>query len=188
MKRILCITTALVALAAAAPIAQADDDATATHSIAFQAHYDDDGGLATPHTCTTATPGFCQLRYESFPKWSGAFVGTSRATAYGSFDPVTQELHGVVWEYFPQVTVAGCGTGTMMWRGAITIRAREQDPTTGGVIGGGTWTYVRGSGTGDLAGIRSGRFDSKHVVFKLPFMENHDNALGSLVCKSPTGR
>ncbi|MDP9182414.1 MAG: hypothetical protein M3P04_06510 [Actinomycetota bacterium] len=180
MKRILCVSAALVVLAAGAPLANATSPGTRT--IAIKAHYDDNGALATPHTCSLTIPGFCQLRYGSFPKWSGTFVGTGSNDAYGSVDPMTQELHAIIWEYFPQVTVAGCGSGTMMWRGEATFTRAEQDPTTGGVVGHATWTYVKGSGTGDLARIKSGHFSSKHIVFKLPFFENHDDGIGSLVC------
>ncbi|HUR77910.1 MAG TPA: hypothetical protein VMZ22_08175 [Acidimicrobiales bacterium] len=182
---------ALVLLAAA--VVAVAPGASASHGpasgiITINSHYDDDGALITPHTCSTATPGLCQFTYASMPKWTGTFTGTSSNHAYGSFDPMTQEVHGVVWEYFPEVTVAGCGKGTMMWRGEIEMTPGEQDPTTGGMVGHGTWTYVAGSGTGDLTKIVSGTFTSDHVVFKPPFMENHDDAVGTLICRNRSAR
>lgn len=190
MRRTLSIAVALlVAGLAAAPSATASRKPWGgARTIAIQSHFDDQGGLITPHSCSTDTPGLCQFTFSSKPTWSGTFTGTSINHSYGTFNPLTQEVHGEIWEYFPEVTVDGCGTGTMVWRGEIVMKPGEQDPTRGGIVMQGTWEYVKGSGTGGLANIESGTFTMKDGVFKPPFMENHEDAVGSLVCGSGAGR
>lgn len=185
--RVPALALALLALVTAAPHAGAADRAVA-RTIAIDTRFDDEGGMTSLHTCSVDIPGLCQLTFSSAPVWTGTFTGTSLNRAYASYDPLTQELHAVVWEYFPEVTVAGCGTGTMMWRGEIVMTSEDQDPTAGGIVLDGTWNYVRGSGTGDLANITSGTFNSKDTVFTLPFWENHDDATGSLVCRTRRAR
>lgn len=185
--RVLVLALAFTAVVAASPGALAGER-WVSRSIAINSHFDDQGGLITPHTCSTDTPGLCQFTFSSAPVWTGTFTGTSLNRAYGTFNPLTQEVHGVIWEYFPEVTVEGCGTGTMMWRGEIVMKPGDQDPTTGGIVMQGTWKYVRGSGTGALANIASGIFHMQDGVFKPPFMENHEDAVGSLVCKTRRAR
>lgn len=188
MRRIICIAALLAfgsVAAAPAVVAGPPADRSVSRTIAIKTRFDDQGGFISPHTCSTDTPGLCQFTFTSSPAWTGTFTGRSLNRAYGSFNPLTQEVHGVIWEYFPEVTVAGCGTGTMMWRGEIRMTPGNQDPTTGGIVMDGTWEYVQGSGTGGLANIESGIFTSEDMVFRLPFMENHEDAVGSLVCKVP---
>jgi hypothetical protein len=173
---------ALLLIVAAVPGARADGH-PAYRTVAIDTHYDDQGSVILPHTCSVSIPGLCEFTFSSKPRWTGTFTGTSINHAYGSFNPLTQSVEGEIWEYFPEVAVAGCGAGTMMWHAVFEMTPGEQDPTTGGVVGHGTWSYVRGSGTGGLAAIRSGLFTAEHVSFQLPFMENHDKAVGSMVCR-----
>lgn len=181
----------LIALGTSSPATAAGKKKTsakktsATRTITFQAHYDDIGGVLMPQACGVSQPGLCTVALRGQVKWTGGLVGVSEYQAYAHFNPTTMAFEtDNVWENFVSVTVPGCGTGSMMWHGHVEVTAGEQDPTTLALIGHGTWNYVPGTGTGGLAKMVRGTFDAKQIRFQPPFMENHGDVTGTLVCRT----
>jgi hypothetical protein len=136
-----------------------------------------------PQSCGVDQPGVCTFTFSGEAKWTGSFVGTSEYHAYIRFNPRTQTLESTdIWEHFVAVDVPGCGRGSMMWHGSGGATAAEQDPSTGKVSGHGTYTHVHGTGTGDLATVDRGSFETSGMRFQPPWMENHGDANGTIVC------
>lgn len=153
-------------------------------TLTFHAHIDDIGFLVYPQSCSIGQSGICAFTTTGEAEWTGDFDGTSVYRQTGHFDPATRAYQAKVWEKFESVKVAGCGTGSMMWRGTGTVTAEEQDPLSGKLIGHGKWNHVPGTGTGDLAGVVAGSITLDRIEFTPGTWENHADVTGTIVCRS----
>lgn len=181
MKRILGLTSVLALLLTTAPHASAATRPART--VHIDATFNDNGGTVYPRSCSLDQPGLCSFMITGEASWSGDIQGWSIYRAFGYFDPATGSVQSEnLWEHFVEAHVNGCGDGTMMWHSNFSITPQEQDPTSGQIVGSGTWIYVRGSGTGDLDGMVAGSLEVKGTRFAPPFFINHGEAHGTIQC------
>jgi hypothetical protein len=186
MKRLISMAVLGGLLFAAVPDAGARrlENQNGYKTIHFTTTEDDIGFVTYPQSCGVNQAGFCNVTSSGETQWSGDFEGASLYHQVGHFDPQSMSYRARSWDRFVSVTVAGCGTGTMTWYGVGVASAEEQDPTTGKLIGHGTWEYVPGSGTGDLANVVSGTMTFDHIEFAPGTWENHEEVTGTIVCRS----
>jgi hypothetical protein len=186
MKRLISAALLGGLLLATVPNAQAlpPEDKGGLKTIHFTTVEDDIGFMTYPQSCGVNQAGFCSITSSGQTDWSGDFEGSSLYHQTGHFDAQSTSYRAESWDWFVSVTVAGCGTGNMIWEGVGVASAQEQDPTTGKVIGHGTWNYVPGSGTGDLANVVSGTMTFDHIEFAPGTWENHEKVTGTIVCRT----
>lgn len=99
----------------------------------------------TPAEATTSEKGMGVSRYEIVKDWTGDFAGTSRGEMLTSFTESTGAMAYVAME---QVT------GTLHGKTGTFYLAHKATMTKGDTASGEmSIVIVRGSGTGDLAGI-----------------------------------
>ena len=129
-------------------------------------------------------PDGCMLTFtggtkELGPGLLGSTVYDGKAGYGGSVD------HNVRWEVTETFTgsVAGCGTGTLVWHGSGYGDLVRINPMTLGFPLYGTVRIVPGSGTGGLTGI-TGTF-TVDAQATLPFAAQSGTISGDVRCKSP---
>jgi len=148
MRRKALCAALVLATVASMSIAHAEGQKT----IQIRAHFDDRGATPMPQSCWIDHEGVCTFVLTGSAHWSGTFAGNSDYRIYGHFDPTTMSVvTDDIWEHFTTVSVQGCGRGSMLWHGELTVTPQEQDPTTGQMRGHGTWTFEKGTGTGALS-------------------------------------
>ena len=184
LRRLLvCAALAFTASVAFAPASSASSK---TVNLAGT-RYDDDGWVNWwPQSCSVS--GVCTFKGDGIVQWSGAFTGISQYTVYLSYNPSTNLITDSTWERFTG-NLAGCGYGSFLTHQTKSFTwddvVRYQDPTTGKLqAGSGTWNYVRGTATGNLARLATFTLTVKKIEFEPGTFENHGKIdRGTAVCR-----
>src|SRR5690242_9876079 len=134
-----------------------------------------------PQSCGVAQPGLCTFTGSGLVRWTGAVAGWSEYRSYAHYDPASGSVLAEIWERFVTARVGGCGLGSFLTHGSAVVEPRDQDPMKGGIRFHATWSFVDGTGTGELAHVTSGRF-STDGAFELATFANHGTIKGYLTC------
>jgi hypothetical protein len=125
-------------------------DGHGTRSVTFTTRGETVGG---DFGCDPTDPTRCAGTFRNVHTFAGDFVGTSYQVGSAVLLP-DGIYHGQAVSTFTG-TVAGCGSGTL-----VILETGLLDPSNGDSWG--TWTIVRGEGTGELSELSgSGTADTR---------------------------
>lgn len=130
--------------------------------------------------CGPTLPGGCQLEFVGTSTLAGTLSGGTEWTMWGWGNRDGTNEYTTV-ETFTG-TVSGCGTGSFEFTVPDGVVAAEPTEPNFGRRMTSTWSFVTGSGTGELVALTGGHGDIEGVVY--PDQSSDGTLSGVLTCRS----